>query len=1023
MYDRLQEIYTQIEEPDGLEGIAAHLPLVTEDQQAIHHAKAGRWTAAQAWYELQLAEYPGDTPLQHGLLQCLRETGQFAPLLRYANSFLGPGLNGCDSDFTATAKTHLPATVEACWMTENFDELRKKLELEPHGPKPDFNIGVGQFLLHTRATPTGPVVDQIVGLRRSIAEGLSMASTSSLQTCHDELVKLHVLYELEAMACADAVGTQQQLLRNFDRRLNAVGAYIQDKQYILGVRRAMMGLLPNKFIGMHIRPLWLTTARLARQSKNIASAYNAVLKAYDLGDPGAKVEEARLLWHEGHQRQAIQALEAAIDSGVLEGDDSGIGANVDSGVSITTASGIAEINGYKQNPLLGKALLLLAKWLDASGQSQTKDMTDRYQVAARRHQRWEKGHYYLGKHYSKLLDAQKALPREKQSQPFLTGELTKLVIDNSLRSIPFGNKYWHETIPRVLTLWLQLGMDAHIKTRQEDQATFDKRVRSLQACNRQLQKYFERVPAYVFYHALPQLISRITHPHPEVWKQLSNILTRIASTHPSQTLWSLFAVIKATDSLRRERGQEILTKLKDPKNRTKNDTSGIDLRATIIQGQRLCDGLLLACERPIEARSVACSLFKTLEFSAKLAPSNLVVPVEANLVASPPAAANSESIRRHKAFTQDRVTIQSFLDEVLVLNSLQRPRKITIRGSDGKLYGILCKPKDDLRKDQRLMEFNGIINRALKRNTESSKRRLYIKTYAVTPLSEESGSIEWVEGIKPMRDILLNLYSRRGVRPNYNDIKKTLDAASQAPEHAHLFAEEVLNQFSPVLHEWFTETYPEPEVWFNARIRYARSAAVMSMVGHILGLGDRHGENILLEESTGGVFHVDFNCLFDKGLTFEKPELVPFRLTHNMVDAMGPYGYEGPFRKSSELTLGLLRQERDTLMTVLETFLYDPTTDFVDKKKKKTSHAGVPDTPKEILESVATKLKGLLRGETVPLSVEGYVDALCQQATSHFHLASMYIGEWMRLLWCSGARLIWCHRLVFVPMSFGSRRM
>lgn len=29
-------------------------------------------------------------------------------------------------------------------------------------------------------------------------------------------------------------------------------------------------------------------------------------------------------------------------------------------------------------------------------------------------------------------------------------------------------------------------------------------------------------------------------------------------------------------------------------------------------------------------------------------------------------------------------------------------------------------------------------------------------------------------------------------------------------------------------------------------------------------LGDRHGENILFEEGTGGVLHVDFNCLFDK---------------------------------------------------------------------------------------------------------------------------------------------------------------
>ncbi|KAI7127704.1 hypothetical protein KC324_g17381 [Hortaea werneckii] len=169
----------------------------------------------------------------------------------------------------------------------------------------------------------------------------------------------------------------------------------------------------------------------------------------------------------------------------------------------------------------------------------------------------------------------------------------------------------------------------------------------------------------------------------------------------------------------------------------------------------------------------------------------------------------------------------------------------------------------------------------------------------------------------------------------------------------------------------------------------------MSMSGHILGLGDRHGENILLEESTGGVFHVDFNCLFDKGLTFEKPEMVPFRLTPNMVDAMGPYGYEGPFRKSSELTLRLLRQNRDTLLTVLETFLYDPTTDFTQTKKRRIITPGVPETPQEILDSVELKLKGLFRGENVPLGVEGYADVLIRQATDEFNLASMYIG------WCA----------------------
>ncbi|KAK3064252.1 serine/threonine-protein kinase M1, partial [Teratosphaeriaceae sp. CCFEE 6253] len=216
-----------------------------------------------------------------------------------------------------------------------------------------------------------------------------------------------------------------------------------------------------------------------------------------------------------------------------------------------------------------------------------------------------------------------------------------------------------------------------------------------------------------------------------------------------------------------------LNKLKDPKKQSKSD--GVDLRTLIVQSQKLSDALLQACERPVEPRKSHITLSKDLEFNTRLAPISLVVPVESSLGANLPADATTETIRSGKPFAQDKVTIQAFEEDVLVLSSLQRPRKITVRGSDGKLYGLLCKPKDDLRKDQRLMDFNGIINRALKRDAESSKRQLYIKTYAVTPLSEESGTLEWVEGIKPMRDILITAYQRKGRRIDYNRIKEMLE--------------------------------------------------------------------------------------------------------------------------------------------------------------------------------------------------------------------------------------------------------
>lgn len=54
---------------------------------------------------------------------------------------------------------------------------------------------------------------------------------------------------------------------------------------------------------------------------------------------------------------------------------------------------------------------------------------------------------------------------------------------------------------------------------------------------------------------------------------------------------------------------------------------------------------------------------------------------------------------------------------------------------------------------------------------------------------------------------------------------------------------------------------------------------------------------------TGETLHVDFGCLFDRGLTLEVPERVPFRLTQNVIDCFGVSGVEGTFRRAAEMTL------------------------------------------------------------------------------------------------------------------------
>lgn len=106
--------------------------------------------------------------------------------------------------------------------------------------------------------------------------------------------------------------------------------------------------------------------------------------------------------------------------------------------------------------------------------------------------------------------------------------------------------------------------------------------------------------------------------------------------------------------------------------------------------------------------------------------------------------------------------------------------------------------------------------------------------------------------------------------------------------------------------------------------RYSASVAAMSMVGHILGLGDRHLDNILLDFSSGDIVHIDYNVCFDKGQRLKVPEIVPFRLTQTIEAALGLTGIEGTFRANCEAVVSVLRKNKDILLMLLEVFLWDP---------------------------------------------------------------------------------------------------
>lgn len=97
------------------------------------------------------------------------------------------------------------------------------------------------------------------------------------------------------------------------------------------------------------------------------------------------------------------------------------------------------------------------------------------------------------------------------------------------------------------------------------------------------------------------------------------------------------------------------------------------------------------------------------------------------------------------------------------------------------------------------------------------------------------------------------------------------------------------------------------------------------------------------------VVHVDYNVCFEKGRSLRVPERVPFRMTQNIARALGFTGVEvgvcvfvlhsttifssqGLFRISCEDILRILRRGRETLLTLLEAFVYDPLIDWTQSE-------------------------------------------------------------------------------------------
>lgn len=122
------------------------------------------------------------------------------------------------------------------------------------------------------------------------------------------------------------------------------------------------------------------------------------------------------------------------------------------------------------------------------------------------------------------------------------------------------------------------------------------------------------------------------------------------------------------------------------------------------------------------------------------------------------------------------------------------------------------------------------------------------------------------------------------------------------------------------------------------------------------------------------------------------PELVPFRLTRDTVDGMGPLGTEGTFTATAEHTLNALRDNAEGLLTIVSAVIADP----LYKWHHAEQEADI-DVAETVITRIHAKLQGYEDSNPEQQTVSSQLQYLVNQATSVDNLMRMFYGwgSWM----------------------------
>jgi len=163
-----------------------------------------------------------------------------------------------------------------------------------------------------------------------------------------------------------------------------------------------------------------------------------------------------------------------------------------------------------------------------------------------------------------------------------------------------------------------------------------------------------------------------------------------------------------------------------------------------------------------------------------------------------------------------------------------------------------------------------------------------------------------------------------------------------------------------------------PEAFLSLRGELGKSLGVSSAAGYVLGLGDRHLDNLLLDTTTGQLVPIDFGLAFGMGASvLPVPEMLPFRLTPQLTEMLAPLDAKGLLAAHATVAMRAFRAEAAMLTRTMDIFLQDPIVDWLsacdksrpkgdddEDEEKEDESGGVVWEPARRIRNAARKLHG-----------------------------------------------------------------